>query len=175
MFALFSDTLLTLSHLSPHELSLPAASLLPLIRPHSRFPDSFLGLYQAPAAAVNLLSLLLQQYPYSAAGLAGAAHTRTFLSAHVCPLFLSLFALRLPDNLVTRLLAALNHCMERHVAVANLALFRDFTYKFMYLMMQPGAWPKSPTVKHVSYHAHPRTNCACTFFFLHNCSAAGAC
>ena len=148
LFALFADTLLTLSHLSPSDLQAPHATLLSLIKPHSRFPDAFIGLYLAPAAAVNLLVLMLQHYPYTAVGV-GASHARVFLSSHVFPFFLSLFSLRLPDNLLTKLLGGLNSMLERHVAWSALELFREFNYKFLYAMMAPGAWPKSATVKNV--------------------------
>lgn len=148
LFALFSNTLTTMSKLTTSELQMPNAAILALIKPHSHFPDSFLGLYQAPAAAVAILAHMMQQYPFTTASAnsTASAAARKFLSAHVFPFFLSLFTLRIPDNLLTKLLSGLNSLLDNHVA-SHLALFRDFAYKFIYAMMQPGAWPKSTTVK----------------------------
>ena len=148
LFALFSNTLSTLAQLTTSDLYAPHATILSLIKPHSHFPDSFLGLYQTPAAAVGLLVQMVLQYPYTtAASTSPASHAvKKFLSQHVFPFYLSLFTLRVPDNLIARLLGGLNTMLEAHV-MSHLSTFRDFSYKFIYAMIQPAAWPKSATIK----------------------------
>lgn len=148
IFKLFSNTLITLSRLSSKDLSSSQSTLLDLIKPHSHFPDSFLGLYQAPVAAVNVIVQMVVHYPYTAwsSSATSAAAVKKFLRKHVFPFYLSIFTLRIPDNLLTRLLAGLNGMMEQHV-MTHLTLFREFSHKFIHSMIQPSAWPKSATIK----------------------------
>lgn len=161
LFSLFANTLVTLSQLTNEQLANPA-TLLTSIKPYCKFPDSFLGLYKAPASAVNILVQIVLQYPYTASSTSAAvANSKKFVATHVFPFYLSLFTLRLPDNLLTKLMSGLNTMLTRSVAMSSLHLFRDFSYKFVYAMVQPNAWPKSATIKNVMNIANhaPDMNC----------------
>jgi hypothetical protein len=152
LFDLFTNVLVTLSHLNLSDLEKPAEKLLPLIKTRCQFPDSFLGLYRAPAAAVNMVCQLVLQYPYVAAGSpAQISQARTWLAAHLFPFYLSVFSLRVPDSLLHRLLAALNSVVERFAFSGSMLYqLREFHYKFVYAFMQPAVWnAKNTLVKNV--------------------------